>query len=277
MKIPKLVLSLAIVTALVPVAGVSQSGQPGGSSGSSTERQGQSTPSARPQTGTPSGQQGNQSGRQPGASAAQSRAAHSGDKHHSAEEFVKKAAHSGMAEVELAKMAQDKASNSEVKQFAAKLAQDHTKANEELKEIATKNNWAVSSEVDPIHRETKAKFAKLSGSEFDREYIREMLADHRKAVTEFKWASENAENSDLKQFASKALPTLQQHLDSAQELHAKLEGGGAQQQPSSRGSSSSSPSSGASGSSSGSGQYGSGSGQSTGSPSGQQGSQSERL
>jgi len=251
MRIPKYLFTFALVLALAPLAARSQGSQ----TGSATERQGQSSPSAQPQNQPQTGTSGARQGNQPGSKAADE---HRGAIRHGAEDhhFAMKVAQSGMAEVELAKLAQDKASDSEVKQFASKLEQDHTKANQELKEIAQKNNWDIPSQVSPVQQATKEKFSKLSGAEFDREFMREMLQNHRMAVTEFKWHSEHASNADLKQFASKTLPTLEQHLETAQELHAKLERGDSQQ-PASRGASSSRSGSTASPGSSGA--YGSGS------------------
>src|SRR5438270_9265636 len=57
--------------------------------------------------------------------------------------FVKDAADGGMAEVELGRLAVEKASNEEVKKFGQRMADDHSKANEELKDIAGKKNVAL--------------------------------------------------------------------------------------------------------------------------------------
>jgi len=46
-----------------------------------------------------------------------------------------------------------------------------------------------------------------------------MLSDHRKDVSEFKKMSESAKDSDVKAFAGKTLPTLQEHLKMAQSVN----------------------------------------------------------
>src|SRR6476619_579519 len=52
-------------------------------------------------------------------------------------DFVMKAASGGMMEVELGKIAQEKAHNKRVKDYADMLVADHTKANDDLKSIAS--------------------------------------------------------------------------------------------------------------------------------------------
>jgi predicted outer membrane protein len=61
----------------------------------------------------------------------------------------------------------------------------------------------------------------LSGSDFNRAYISAMVEDHRKAVQQFQWASQNLTDNELKQFAADTLPKLGEHLDHAQRLAGK--------------------------------------------------------
>ena len=67
------------------------------------------------------------------------------------EKFICKVAHSGMKEIRLATLAKQRAQSQEVKQFAEKLIQDHTKANQELRLIAQRQNipWDVTVEKTP--------------------------------------------------------------------------------------------------------------------------------
>jgi putative membrane protein len=139
--------------------------------------------------------------------------------------FVEEAAIGGMAEVELGKMAEQKATNSQVKTFASRMAQDHGKANEELKQLAQSKGISVPTAADKSHQKHMDSLSKLSGAEFDRQYMAHMLADHRKDVSAFKKASEGARDSDIKAFAGKALPTLQEHLKMAQSVNDTVKGG----------------------------------------------------
>jgi len=133
--------------------------------------------------------------------------------------FVEHAAAGGVAEVEMGKLAQEKASSGQVKQFAALMAQDHSKANDELKQLAQTKGVAVAAAPDKAHKSDMDKLSKLSGAQFDRQYMEHMVSDHRKTVAEFKKASESAKDSEVKAFAAKTLPKLQDHLAQAQSVN----------------------------------------------------------
>lgn len=68
------------------------------------------------------------------------------------------------------------------------------------------------------------KLQKLSGAEFDREYMKHMVADHEKTVSDFKKQAGSGKDPELKGFAAKTLPTLQEHLDMAQKLSDATKG-----------------------------------------------------
>lgn len=140
------------------------------------------------------------------------------------EKFVMHASQSGMKEVELSKQAAEKATSPEVKKFAAMMVSDHTKANEELKAVASKKSFPMATTLDEKHQSQMNAVAEKTGAEFDKEYMEEMVKDHKKAVEMFEDASKGAEDADLKAFAAKTLPTLQHHLSEAQALQKKMSG-----------------------------------------------------
>jgi putative membrane protein len=128
--------------------------------------------------------------------------------------FMEKAAQGGMAEVQLGKLAADKASNDQVKQFGQRMVDDHSKANDQLKQLATSKGVNLPTELDRSAQREMDKLQKLSGADFDREYMNHMVSDHKKDIGEFKSAAKS-KDADVKQFASSTLPTLEQHLDLA--------------------------------------------------------------
>lgn len=130
--------------------------------------------------------------------------------------FIEKAAAGGMAEVETGQLAQQKASHDAVKQFGARMVQDHGKANDELKQLASSKGVQLPPGPDKPHMDSMQKLQKASGAQFDREYMQHMLADHKKDVAEFQKQSKSAKDPDVKAFAAKTLPTLQEHLKQAQ-------------------------------------------------------------
>jgi putative membrane protein len=132
--------------------------------------------------------------------------------------FVKQAAIGGLTEVELGKVAIQKASSDAVKQFGQKMVDDHSKANDQLKEAATKAGFEVPAAPDSKHQGRINKLSKLSGTEFDRAYIKDQLKDHKEDVKKFQQEAQGGTNPAIKNFASQTLPTLQRHLQMAQRL-----------------------------------------------------------
>ena len=133
--------------------------------------------------------------------------------------FMQKAAADGLAEVELGKLAQQKALREEVQQFASRMVEDHTNANAELKTIAKANGVELPGAIDRKHQKLMDKLSKLSGGDFDREYMEHMVRDHKHDVREFRELAKAKEASPVKAFAANTLPTLEGHLVMAQKTN----------------------------------------------------------
>jgi putative membrane protein len=131
--------------------------------------------------------------------------------------FVKKAYRGGMEEVENGKIAKEKAGNDATKDVADRMVTDHTKANEELMNIAKEENLDLSK----VH----AKPMNISSDSFDKEYLTMLKKDHEKDIAEFEKEANDAgtkEDSDVKAFAKKTLPTLKEHLQMVEDALAKV-------------------------------------------------------
>ena len=132
--------------------------------------------------------------------------------------FVKKAARGGLAEVELGKLATEKASSEDVKKFGQRMVDDHGKANDQLKQVASEEHITLPEGLSAKDKATKDRLEKLSGAQFDRAYMRDMVKDHRQDVAEFEHASKSAHDPAVKSFATQTLPTLQDHLKEAERI-----------------------------------------------------------
>jgi putative membrane protein len=132
--------------------------------------------------------------------------------------FVKTAASSGMHEVAIAKIAVEKATRAEVKKFAEMMIKDHTAANDELKGAAKAANIEVPDKLTDKHQKHLDMFKDYKGTDFDKDYIKHTIADHTEGVALFTKASKEAKSKELKDFATKTLPTIQKHLEEAKKL-----------------------------------------------------------
>jgi len=143
---------------------------------------------------------------------------------HSDRKFVEDAAKGGMAEVALAKIAEQRASSPEVKQFAQRMEQDHSKANEQLRQIAEAKGVTMPAGPKAADKHEESKLSKLQGQDFDREYMDYMVKDHKKDVKEFQKQAQKAKDPDVKSFAQQTAPTLEEHLQMAQNADAAVGG-----------------------------------------------------
>lgn len=140
-------------------------------------------------------------------------------------EFLMDAAMSGLVEVEFGRIAAQKATSDAVKQFGQMMVDHHTKANEELMSLASSKGITLPTSLDEKHRQDVTKLSAMSGADFDRAFAKRMLKDHEKAVSDFEKESTRGTDPDVKALASKALPTLQEHLTMARALPGNERGG----------------------------------------------------
>ncbi len=136
--------------------------------------------------------------------------------------FMENAARGNMLEVQLGNLAAQKATSNEVKQFGQRMATDHGQLGQRLQQLASNMNVTLPQDLKPEQQTAVSRLEKLSGKAFDREFMSRMISDHTRDISEFERASTQATNSDIKQFASEALPTLRDHLKMAREISAKL-------------------------------------------------------
>jgi putative membrane protein len=138
-------------------------------------------------------------------------------------DFVLKAAGGSMMEVELGNIAQQNAASQRVKDYGAMMVRDHSKAGDELKTFASRRNVMMNSDsLMALHKSHIDNLKNKTGAAFDKAYMNMMVNDHKKDVTEFEKASKMCKDQECLAFASKTLPTLQMHLDSAQAINKSL-------------------------------------------------------
>ena len=132
--------------------------------------------------------------------------------------FIQDAAEGGMMEVQAGQLAASKASDTNVKSFGDMLVKDHTNANNELVQLA--NSKKVELPAGPSRGERKdvEKLGKLSGKDFDKQFVAMGIKDHEKDIKKFEKASGSVKDPELKAWIDKTLPTLRQHLAQAQKL-----------------------------------------------------------
>lgn len=139
--------------------------------------------------------------------------------------FAKEAAQGGMAEVKLGQLAQEKGAKDSVKSFGKRMVDDHSKAGDKLKEVTSRENITLPTDISAKDQATYDRLSKLNGAAFDRAYARDMVKDHETDVAAFQKEANTGRDDSLKGFASETLPTLQDHLKQAKEMMKSVGGG----------------------------------------------------
>jgi putative membrane protein len=137
----------------------------------------------------------------------------------STDDFVKEVAISDMFEIESNKLGEQKG-NAQEKTFAQQMVTDHTKTSTELKSMVTsgKVKATLPTALDSSHQSKLDKLKGASGKDFSSDFDSDQVSAHKDAVSLFERYAKGGDNAELKDWAGKTLPTLQHHLQMAQDL-----------------------------------------------------------
>jgi putative membrane protein len=103
------------------------------------------------------------------------------------------------------------------------MVDDHTRVNNDLKQLASSKGITLPTDLDTKHKETVDRLSKLTGEQFDKAYMNDMIEDHTKDVADFRKEASEAGDPDVKAFAAKTLPTLEEHLALAKSINSKVQ------------------------------------------------------
>jgi putative membrane protein len=135
--------------------------------------------------------------------------------------FMEQAAIGGLMEVEAGKLAQTQSTNAAVKDFAELMVKDHTKANGELKTIATAKKFTLPASLPAAEKNHLDEMKQMTGADFDKHYVGMMVTDHAKTVALFTAGVKNPDK-EVSGFATKTLPIIQGHYKKANALQSTV-------------------------------------------------------
>lgn len=108
----------------------------------------------------------------------------------------------------------------------AHMVDEHTKMLEEGKKLAQSKGVKPPADTDKKHQAALKKLEGLSGAEFDRAYMRQMVQDHQEVLQLAQKTAQSTKDAELKAHLEKGAPHIQEHLDMAQKLSGQLGGSG---------------------------------------------------
>lgn len=136
--------------------------------------------------------------------------------------FIMKAAQGGMAEVSMGNLAKQNGNSDAVRQFGDRMVTDHSQANDQLKQLAQQKGITLPADVSMKDKATSKMLESKKGTDFDKAYVSDMVKDHETDVAEFRREAENGKDPDVKAWAQKTLPVLEQHLASAKQIASQM-------------------------------------------------------
>lgn len=135
--------------------------------------------------------------------------------------FLSKSAEGSMAEIQMGKLAAKKSKNEEVKDFGQKMVTDHGKLLSDMKPYCEKMSVKPPMKLNSEHQADYKRLSALSGDKFDKEYIKMMVEDHHKDLSEFKAEESSTSNSELKSTVAQGTQVIQQHSDMIDQIAQK--------------------------------------------------------
>jgi putative membrane protein len=136
-------------------------------------------------------------------------------------DFVKEVAMSDMTEIAAAKLGLERG-NAQEKAFATQMITDHTKTSEELKSmVPAEARAAIPTALDSSSQSKIDKLKNAKPDDFSSDFDAMQVSAHKDAVSLFERYAKGGEDPKLKEWAGKTLPTLQHHLEMAQNLGKK--------------------------------------------------------
>lgn len=136
--------------------------------------------------------------------------------------FLAMAAQSDQNEIALSQVASQKATNPDVKAFADKMIKEHTQMTESMKPFA--ESWGLTPPTGPDsdHQDELKKLDGLSGNDFDKEYMSDMVTDHTKALKAFTTEAKDTKDTKFRTAVIKGKTAVAAHKNMAYDLKKKL-------------------------------------------------------
>ena len=142
------------------------------------------------------------------------------------EKLVMQLAQANIAEINVAKLADQKSKNDQVKTLAKKMMDDHTKALDELKQLAQIKGMTLPTEPDRQQKMVETRLTALSGEKFDKQYV-EQVAEraHKGEHKLLLQAGAKAQDMELKNYATKTLAVIESHQQLVKDTTRSIETG----------------------------------------------------
>ena len=136
--------------------------------------------------------------------------------------FIREVAADNLLQEHLGDIAQRRATDPAVKQYAQRMVTEHTKANQELLNVASRGGLNFKPGLGPKHEQKVDRLQKVDKKAFDRQYATMMIETHNDDVSYFENEGKQAHAAPVKNYVDRTLPMWQDHLNAAKQLAVKV-------------------------------------------------------
>lgn len=131
-------------------------------------------------------------------------------------DYLNRIAEGNLAQIAWSQIARDSGTNVRVQEFARQLITDHQQLQTSVDSLADAFNVELPSQMDTAQLRFRDSLrVKVRGRAFDTLFMGEQVRLHERMISNLNNASTNAKNSDVKNFASRHLPNVTRHRDTA--------------------------------------------------------------
>lgn len=133
--------------------------------------------------------------------------------------FLLEAANTRMVDWVQGNLATEQAASRKYQQYGKRLMKDQNKLMEEIKALAEAKKLTLPLEISGEKNEELNRMKSISGETFERRFRRMIIKDHKRDLDFFKQTAESSTDPEIRDFAKRYLPLIEQHLELARDLN----------------------------------------------------------
>jgi len=136
-------------------------------------------------------------------------------------DFLIKSADARMMDAQVGLLAIEKGSNATIRDFGQRMMNDHSVLLEKIKKLAIQRNIPLPDQISNRKVDVHRNLSDENGRDFDRTFIKMIIADHERDLKLFKKAAEYSD-PDVSAFAKRYLPLIQSDLQKIKKIKLEL-------------------------------------------------------
>jgi putative membrane protein len=129
-----------------------------------------------------------------------------------------------LMEIRMGKIAEEKGQSADMRSYGETLVKNHEEADQKVKDLADKQGITLEPTgkvTKEVHKMEMSHWASKNPASFDKDFADQMVKDHQKTIADLQKAQASLPGTPTAELIGQLLPTLQQHLETAEKLSAR--------------------------------------------------------